>query len=46
MLNMTTKEYSAPELEILEIAVEQGFLLSGVTDSGDYGDGGEGVPMD
>lgn len=44
---MTTKEeYSAPKLEILEISVEQGFLLSGVTDSGDYGDGGEGVPMD
>lgn len=45
-LNMTTETYSAPACEAIEIDVEQGFLLSGVTDGSDYGDGGEGQPMD
>lgn len=38
--------YVAPELEVLEIAVESGFALSGVVDGSDYGDGGEGTEMD
>lgn len=38
--------YTSPEVEILEIAVECGFALSGIVDGGDYGDGGEGSEMD
>lgn len=38
--------YTAPEVEVLEIAVESGFSLSGIGDGGDYGDGGEGSEMD
>lgn len=38
--------YTAPEVEIIEIAVEYGFALSGVGGDGDYGDGGEGSEMD
>lgn len=38
--------YTAPEVEIFEIAVECGFALSGVGGDGDYGDGGEGSEMD
>lgn len=41
---MTKMFYSAPDIEVLEIGVEQGFALSGV--SGDYGDGGEGSEME
>lgn len=38
--------YEAPELEILEVAIESGFALSGIVDGGDYGDGGEGSEME
>ena len=38
--------YIAPEVEVLEIAVEYGFTLSGVGSGSDYGDGGEGSEMD
>lgn len=38
--------YEAPELEILEVAIELGFALSGIVDGGDYGDGGEGSEME
>lgn len=38
--------YSAPEIEVLEIGVEQGFSLSGIVDGSDYGDGGVGEEMD
>ena len=38
--------YTAPEVEIIEIAVECGFALSGVGGDGDYGEGGEGSEMD
>lgn len=41
--------YEAPELEILEVAIESGFALSGIVDGGDggdYGDGGEGTEME
>lgn len=38
--------YVAPEVEVLVLAVEQGFMLSTLNDSMDYGDGGEGSLMD
>lgn len=38
--------YVAPEVEVLVFAVEQGFMLSTLSDSMDYGDGGEGSLMD
>lgn len=38
--------YAAPEVEVLEIAVECGFALSGIGDGSDYGDGGEGSEME
>lgn len=38
--------YQAPELEVLEIDVEQGFSLSGGFTGEDYGDGGDGQEMD
>ena len=38
--------YTTPEVEIVEIAVEQGFMLSTQSDSMDYGDGGEGDLME
>ena len=38
--------YTAPEVEVIEIAVESGFALSGIGDGSDYGDGGEGSEMD
>ena len=38
--------YSQPEIEVVEILVEQGFSLSGVVDGSDYGDGGDGELMD
>ena len=37
--------YSAPEIEVVEFVIEQGFSLSGMVDGGDYGDGGEGSEM-
>ncbi len=43
---MKREFYVAPEVEVLEIAVECGFALSGVGGDGDYGDGGEGSEMD
>ena len=44
--NMKKMFYSAPEIEVLEIGVEQGFSLSGIGDGSDYGDGGEGSEME
>jgi len=44
MVNM--RIYSAPEVEVVEFMVEQGFSLSGVVDGSDYGDGGEGSEME
>lgn len=38
--------YESPALEVVEIAVEAGFALSGVVGGDDYGDGGEGSEMD
>ena len=38
--------YETPEIEVVEILVEQGFSLSGIVDGSDYGDGGEGELMD
>lgn len=40
--------YTAPEVEILDVAVEGGFNLStqSIGDSMDYVDGGTGVEMD
>lgn len=38
--------YEAPEIEVITIAVEAGFSLSGMVDGSDYGDGGEGSEMD
>lgn len=38
--------YMSPDVYVIDVEVEGGFLLSGVTDSGDYGDGGEGTPME
>ena len=37
--------YTAPSVEVIEVAVEEGFALSGIIDGGDYGDGGEGSEM-
>ena len=34
--------YMAPELELVEMEVEQGFIGSLVSDVTSYGDGGEG----
>lgn len=34
--------YMAPELELIEMEVEQGFLASLTSDGPNYGDGGEG----
>ncbi len=44
MVNM--RIYSAPEVEVVEFMVEQGFSLSGIVDGSDYGDGGEGSEME
>lgn len=38
--------YESPAIEVVEIAVEAGFSLSGVIGGGDYGDGGEGSEME
>ena len=38
--------YESPAIEVVEIAVEAGFSLSGVVGGGDYGDGGEGSEME
>lgn len=38
--------YTTPEVEIVEIAVEGGFGLSGNNDAMDYADGGIGSEMD
>lgn len=38
--------YETPDIEVVEILVEQGFSLSGIVDGSDYGDGGEGDLMD
>lgn len=38
--------YEAPEIEVITIAVEAGFSLSGIGDGSDYGDGGEGSEME
>ena len=38
--------YTTPEVEILEVAIERGFALSGIGDGSDYGDGGGGSGMD
>lgn len=38
--------YTTPEVEIVEIAVEGGFGLSGNNGITDYEDGGNGVEMD
>ena len=38
--------YETPDIEVVEILVEQGFSLSGIVDGSDYGDGGEGSEME
>lgn len=38
--------YTAPSIEVIEVAVEEGFALSGIVDNGDYDDGGQGSEMD
>ncbi len=38
--------YEAPDVEVLEVAIESGFALSGIVDGGNYGDGGEGSEME
>ena len=38
--------YAAPSLEVIYVAVEEGFAMSGLIDGSDYGDGGEGSEMD
>lgn len=38
--------YESPKIQVVEIAVEEGFLLSGDGSSSDYGDGGEGTEME
>lgn len=38
--------YESPTLEVVEIAVEAGFSLSGVVGGDDYGDGGYGSEME
>ncbi len=38
--------YTTPEVEILEVAIERGFALSGIGDGSNYGDGGEGSEME
>lgn len=44
---MKKNNYSAPQIELLDILIEQGYVLSGVTEGDmDYGDGGEGTPLD
>lgn len=43
---VSKRAYSAPEIEVVEFEIEQGFSLSGVVDGGDYGDGGEGSEME
>lgn len=43
---VSIRTYSAPEVEVVEFVIEQGFSLSGVVDGGDYGDGGEGSEME
>lgn len=40
------KFYTSPDMEILEISVERGYIISGDLSGSDYGDGGEGTPMD
>lgn len=46
-MDMVSKRfYSAPEIEVVEIEVEQGFSLSGIGSGSDYGDGGEGSEME
>lgn len=44
MVNM--RIYSAPEVEVVEFMVEQGFSLSGIVDGSDYGDGDVGSEME
>ncbi len=43
---MNKMVYMAPDVYVFDVEVEGGYLLSGVVDGGDYGDGGEGVPME
>lgn len=37
--------YVSPEIDVLDVKAEEGFLISGYTDSEDYWDGGDGVEM-
>lgn len=46
MFMMKKMFYTAPSVEVIEVAVEEGFALSGIVDGGDYGDGGQGSEMD
>ena len=41
-----SNRYESPAIEVVEIAVEAGFALSGVVGGDDYGDGGEGSEME
>lgn len=43
---ISKRVYSAPNVEVVEIEVEQGFSLSGIGSGSDYGDGGEGTEME
>ena len=46
MFMMKKMFYTAPSVEVIEVAVEEGFALSGIVDGGDYDDGGQGSEMD
>lgn len=47
IISMNRKNwYESPALEVVEIAVEAGFSLSGVVGGDDYGDGGYGSEME
>lgn len=37
--------YVSPMIDVLDVEAEEGFLISGYTDSEDYWDGGEGLEM-
>lgn len=36
----------SPDIYVFDIEVEYGYALSGITSGEDYGDGGEGTPME
>lgn len=44
---MNKPNYFAPEMELLNVVIESGYEMSIQDgDSMDYGDGGEGTPLD